>query len=68
MKMSRLKKAFVNSSSHSQQVSKYAEMLLHRIKFGAGESYLDVGCGNGAAPLYLAQKYNLNVTGIDVDR
>lgn len=32
-----------------------------------GQSYLEVGCGNGAATVYVASKYKLNVTGIDVD-
>jgi len=67
MKMSKLEKTFVNSPSHSKQVSHHAETLLKRIDFKAGQKYLDVGCGNGAAPIYLAQKYGLEITGIDVD-
>lgn len=67
MKMTRLEKLFVNSPGHSQQVSRHAEKLLKRVDFQAGQKYLDVGCGNGAAPIYLAQKYGLKVTGVDVD-
>jgi SAM-dependent methyltransferase len=67
MKMGKIEKMFVNSPSHSQQVSRHAEQLLQRIEFQAGQKYLDVGCGNGAAPIYLAQKYRLDVTGVDVD-
>jgi ubiquinone/menaquinone biosynthesis C-methylase UbiE len=67
MKMTGLEKQFVNSPSHSLQVSHYAEGLLQRVDFKAGQRYLDVGCGNGAAALYLSQTYNLHVTGVDID-
>ena len=67
MKMSNVEKLFVNSPSHSRQVSYHAENRLNRLDVKAGQSYLDVGCGNGAAPIYLARHYHLNVTGIDVD-
>lgn len=67
MKMSNLEKQFVNSPGHSRQVSHHADRLLKLTQFNVGQNYLDVGCGNGAAPIYVAQKYQLNVTGIDVD-
>jgi len=67
MKMMKIEKLFVNSPSHSQQVSDHAKRLLQRIEFKAGQKYLDVGCGNGAAAVNLARKYRLDVTGIDVD-
>lgn len=67
MKMGKLEKLFVNSPSHSRQVSDHAERLLNLIDFKAGQKYLDVGCGNGAAAIHLAQKYHLDVIGIDVD-
>jgi ubiquinone/menaquinone biosynthesis C-methylase UbiE len=67
MKMSNLEKSFVNSVSHSRRVSHYAEKLLKMTDFRAGQKYLDVGCGNGAAPIYLARTYHLEVTGVDVD-
>jgi ubiquinone/menaquinone biosynthesis C-methylase UbiE len=67
MKMGKLEKLFVNNPSHSQQVSQHAERLLNLINFKAGQKYLDVGCGNGTAAIHLAQKYHLDVTGIDVD-
>ena len=67
MKMSKVEKVFVNSPAHSARVSDHAEKLLKRIEFATGQTYLDVGCGNGAAPIHLAQKYQLNVTGVDVD-
>jgi ubiquinone/menaquinone biosynthesis C-methylase UbiE len=67
MKMTDLEKRFVNSPSHSRQVGLHAEKMLQFVDFRAGQRYLDVGCGNGAAPIRLAQKYQLEVTGIDVD-
>jgi len=67
MKMGKLEKLFVNSPNHSRQVSQHAERLLNLIDFKAGQKYLDVGCGNGTAAIHLAQKYHLDVTGIDVD-
>lgn len=67
MKMTNLEKLFVNSPSHSRQVSNHAEKLLKLVDFKAGQKYLDVGCGNGVAPIHLAKKYHLDVTGIDVD-
>jgi SAM-dependent methyltransferase len=67
MKMGKLEKLFVNSPSHSQRVSDHTEKLLKLIDFKAGQKYLDVGCGNGTAAIHLAQKYHLDVTGIDVD-
>jgi ubiquinone/menaquinone biosynthesis C-methylase UbiE len=67
MKMNKIEKFFVNSPGHSRQVSYHAETLLQKVEFKAGQKYLDLGCGNGAAPIYLARKYNLAVTGVDVD-
>jgi ubiquinone/menaquinone biosynthesis C-methylase UbiE len=67
MKMGKIEKLFVNSPSHSQQVSQHAEKLLKLVDFEAGQKYLDLGCGNGTAPIFLAKKYLLDVTGVDVD-
>jgi ubiquinone/menaquinone biosynthesis C-methylase UbiE len=67
MKMTQIEKLFVNSSSHSRQVSRHIEKLLQKVDFKAGQKYLDLGCGNGAVAIYLARKYQLEVTGVDVD-
>jgi ubiquinone/menaquinone biosynthesis C-methylase UbiE len=67
MKMGKLEKQFVNSSNHSLRVSKRAERLLRYANLEPGLKYLDVGTGNGAAPIYMAQKYGLQVTGVDID-
>jgi ubiquinone/menaquinone biosynthesis C-methylase UbiE len=67
MKMTRFEKFFVNSEGRSQRVAEYAEKMLRLAGFAPGQSYLDFGCGNGAAAVRLASKIGLNVTGIDVD-
>jgi SAM-dependent methyltransferase len=65
--MGRVEKLFVNNDGHSQGVGRYAEKLLRSVDFEAGGKYLDVGCGNGAAPIHIARTFGLDVTGIDVD-
>jgi len=67
MKMGRFEKLFVNRPSHSRRVTEHAEKMLRLAGFAPGQSYLDFGCGNGAAAVYLASKHGLDVTGIDVD-
>jgi ubiquinone/menaquinone biosynthesis C-methylase UbiE len=67
MKMGKIEKLFVNNEIHSRQVSEHFERLLQHTKVERGQTYLDLGCGNGAAPIHLAQTYGLVVTGIDVD-
>lgn len=67
MRMGSVEKLFVNSSSHSRQVSRYAQELVRSADPKTGQKYLDVGCGNGAAPIHIAQTFGLDVTGVDVD-
>jgi len=67
MKMTKFEKFFVNSEGRSRRVAEYAEKMLRLIGFAPGQSYLDFGCGNGAAAVHLASKLGLKVTGIDVD-
>lgn len=67
MKMSRFEKFFVNSASHSRRVATQAARRLRFVPVQPGQTYLDVGCGNGAAALRVANEYNLNVMGIDID-
>ena len=67
MKMSRFEKVFVNGAGHSRQVARNAERLLAFAVPSPGQRYLDVGCGNGAAPLHLARSHGLEVVGVDVD-
>ena len=67
MKMTNLEKRFVNSAGHSAGVSRRAARLLTYAEPAPGNTYLDVGTGNGAAAIGMAQEYGLNVTGVDVD-
>ena len=67
MKMTKFEKLFVNSAHRSHRVAEYAERMLRRVGFEPGQSYLDFGCGNGAAASRLASRLGLKVTGIDVD-
>ncbi len=67
MKMGKFEKLFVNRPSRTRRVAEHAEKMLRLAGFTPGERYLDFGCGNGAAALYLASKLDLDVTGTDVD-
>ena len=66
MKMGKLEKLFVNNAGHSESVARQTEQMLRHVTVQPGQKYLDVGCGNGAAPIYVAQTFDLNVTGVDV--
>ena len=67
MKMGRFEKRFVNSASHSRRVAEHAVQLLQTANPQPGQRLLDVGCGNGAAPIHVAKTLGLAVTGVDVD-
>ena len=67
MKMTKFEKFFVNSEGRSRRVAEYAEKMLRLAGFAPGQSYLDFGCGNGAAAVRLSSALGLKVTGIDVD-
>lgn len=65
--MNRFEKFFVNASSRSRSVSRTVARRFETIPLPAGTSVLDVGCGNGAAALHLADRYGFRVAGVDVD-
>jgi ubiquinone/menaquinone biosynthesis C-methylase UbiE len=67
MRMTGLEKRLVNASGHTGQVVASAEKLLLRVPFRTVQTYLDVGCGNGAVALWMAQAYGWQVTGVDFD-
>lgn len=67
MKMGKFEMLFVNSATHSESVAEAAVRRLRSLPIGADQTYLDVGCGNGAATLRVADAYGLSVTGVDVD-
>jgi ubiquinone/menaquinone biosynthesis C-methylase UbiE len=65
--MHRIEKLIVNSRLHSRSVARHAERMLQFVPLREGMRYLDAGCGNGAAAIYLAGRLPLEVTGIDAD-
>jgi ubiquinone/menaquinone biosynthesis C-methylase UbiE len=67
MKMGSFEKRFVNRAGHSQHVAEHAEQLVRLADPRPGQRLLDVGCGNGAAPVHLARTFGLETTGVDVD-
>jgi len=67
MKMGKIEKWLVNRPGREQQAINRAEKLLKFVEVNEGQKFLEIGCGTGAVSRYLAKKYNLIVTGIDVD-
>ena len=67
MKLGRIEKYFMNRPQHTEKVINQAEKLLQLIEVKEKQKFLEVGCGNGAVSKYIAKKYKLNVTGIDID-
>ncbi len=67
MKMNPIEKYFVNNREHTLRAANRAQQLLDRIDFQGSWRYLDVGCGVGAAACEIAERYGLDVTGVDVD-
>lgn len=59
--MNRAEKYFVNTDRHSRKVALQAQDLLERIPSQPRQTYLDVGCGNGIATLYVAEQTQLNI-------
>ncbi len=67
MKMGKIEKWFMKRPHHTRRASDHAQKLLHFAQVKEKQRYLEVGCGSGAACRYIAERYHLNVTGIDVD-
>ena len=67
MRMTRIEKRFVNEIGHSRKVAEEAVRRLRHVPVHRGWSYLDVGCGNGAAALLVADTFGVRVVGVDVD-
>ena len=67
MRMTRIEKRFVNDSAHSRSVAEAAVRLLRHVPVQRTWSYLDVGCGNGAATRHVADTFGIRAVGVDVD-
>lgn len=67
MRMTAVEKHFVNRPAHTAVVARHALELLDKICIEPGWSYLDAGCGTGAAAHAIAATHPLRVTGVDLD-
>lgn len=67
MRMTRIEKCFVNDIGHSRSVADNAVRRLRDVPTQRSWSYLDVGCGNGAAALRVADTFGMHVVGVDID-
>jgi len=67
MKLGRIEKYFMNTQKHTEHVINRAQTLLEFIELKENQDFLEVGCGSGAVSKYIAERYQLNVTGVDVD-
>ena len=67
MRMTRMEKRFVNEIGHSRAVAADAVRRLRQVPVDRSWTYLDVGCGNGAATLFVAETFGVRAVGVDVD-
>jgi len=67
MRMTSIEKRFVNEIGHSRRVAEQAVRRLRHVPVHRSWSYLEVGCGNGAAALLVADMFGVHVVGVDVD-
>jgi ubiquinone/menaquinone biosynthesis C-methylase UbiE len=67
MKMSKLEKKFVNSEKHARGNIRVVEQIFNKAKIGHVSFALEVGCGAGHLAAHLYEKYNVRITGTDID-
>ena len=67
MKLSKIEKWFINKEKHSMRIIEKVERLLSFVDIKPGQFMLEIGCGNGSVSKHIYDKYNLNVTGTDID-
>lgn len=65
--MSKIEKKFVNSKRHAQENLKLVDRLFNEIDVRNTRRVLEIGCGAGIVSAHLANEYDMNVTGIDLD-
>lgn len=68
MKMNKIEKLFVNTKKHAQYNIRILDQLLSHIDLSKTQRILlEIGCGIGLLSSHLSDKYQINVTGTDVD-
>ena len=67
MKLGKIEKWFMNRPRHSIKLINHVKKLINLIDIEQKQNFLEIGCGNGVLSKYIAEKYKLNVTGIDID-
>lgn len=67
MKMTSVEKRFVNGDARRVAVASEMMELLEQAEITRGSRLLDVGCGVGSAAHAIAERWNLDVIGVDVD-
>ena len=67
MRISRLEKIFVNNRRIAEKNIGIVERLFTQVNLGNVKRVLEVGCGIGAVASHLSEKYQWDVTGIDLD-
>jgi ubiquinone/menaquinone biosynthesis C-methylase UbiE len=65
--MSKFEKKFVNTKKHAQANINKIEQLFRKINISNSKKVLEVGCGAGMLANYLSEKYQMIVTGTDID-
>jgi ubiquinone/menaquinone biosynthesis C-methylase UbiE len=68
MKIGSLEKLWMNHPKHNKIAANQANKLLKYTNIKKYKKFLEIGCGNGFVCNYISQKYNLDVTGIDIDK
>jgi ubiquinone/menaquinone biosynthesis C-methylase UbiE len=67
MRISRLEKIFVNNRRIAEKNIIIVERLFTQIDLGNVKRVLEVGCGIGVVASHLSEKYQWDVTGVDLD-
>lgn len=67
MKMTRMQKRFVNRQKKAQEQIGVVRAHLERPELAGIHDVLELGCGIGVVTGWLAEEYDLSVTGTDVD-
>lgn len=67
MKMGKIEKRFVNSQKHAQKNLELIDRLFNKIDLSNTSRVLEIGCGVGIVSAHLTSRYNMDVTGTDLD-